>query len=525
MGIRAGFSFGERQIFVGNRLAARPLDYSGAGGGGKVPCRITRCCEEQRCVLAWQFSSSVSRYRRLHGPSLTTPEFRDIYKEDIASGRVGRCDQRRTAMNGYPPRKPQSARRVAFRKWAFVGAIAGASLISACSQPSDSQQTAEQQQPADEQARKDGDERAWADAEKAGTVAAYTAYLQNFGAGAHVSEASQRIVALNEQARKTADEKAWADAEKAGTAAAYTAYIQNFGGGAHAAEARQRVSELSRKEADERAWADAVRTGTAAAFTAYSQNFSTGAHVAEARQRLAALDEQARKDADDKAWADAEKAGTATALTGYVQKFGSGAHVAEARQRLAALDEQARKEADEKAWADAQKAGTAGAFTGYVQKFGSGAHVAEARQRVAALETQGRREVPSIDIQKTCQAAAGAMVSLMGGTTNEQDVNACLDSEQKARDQIVKDRATYASADKKQCMRTDAYLPSYVEWLTCLEMERDVRKMRGEDQSFGPGPYTLPKVSPTINPAATRQSQRGREPASSRRKGSRLEIY
>jgi hypothetical protein len=211
-------------------------------------------------------------------------------------------------------------------------------------------------------------------------------------------------------------------------------------------------------------------------------------------------------------------------LTGYVQKFGSGAHVAEARQRLAALNEQARKEADEKAWADAQKAGTSGAFTGYVQKFGSGAHVAEARQRVAALETQGRREVPTIDIQKTCQAAAGAMVSLMGGTTNEQDVNACLDSEQKARDQIVKDGATYASADKKQCMRTDVYLPSYVEWLTCLEMGRDVRKMQREDQ-FGTGPYTLPKVRPTINPAATRQSQRGREPASSRRKGSRLEIY
>src|SRR5262249_33843057 len=97
-------------------------------------------------------------------------------------------------------------------------------------------------------------------------------------------------------------------------------------------------------------------------------------------------------------------------------------------------------------------AGGAGAFTGYVQKFGSGAHVAGARKRAAALETQGRREVPSIDIQKTCQAAAGAMVSLMGGTTTEQDVNACLDSEQKSRDQIVKDRATYSAADKKQCM-------------------------------------------------------------------------
>jgi len=47
-------------------------------------------------------------------------------------------------------------------------------------------------------------------------VAAYTSYLQNFGSGAHVSEASQRIVAVNERARKDADEKAWADAEKTG---------------------------------------------------------------------------------------------------------------------------------------------------------------------------------------------------------------------------------------------------------------------------------------------------------------------
>src|SRR5207244_6524468 len=135
-----------------------------------------------------------------------------------------------------------------------------------------------------------------------------------------------------------------------------------------------------------------------------------------------------------------------------------------------------------------EKAGTASAFTSYVQKFGSGAHVAEARKRAAALDTQGRKEVRTIDIQKTCQVAAGVMLSLMGGTTTEQDVNACLDSEQKARDQIVKDRATYSSADKVLSMRTGVYLPSYVEWLTCLEMERDVRKMQREDQ-FGPGPY------------------------------------
>jgi len=97
---------------------------------------------------------------------------------------------------------------------AVVAVIAGAALVSACSQPSDTQQSTAQQQAADEQAQKEADEKAWAEAEKTGTVAAYTAYLQNFGSGAHVSEASQRIVVLNEKARKDADEKAWADAEK-----------------------------------------------------------------------------------------------------------------------------------------------------------------------------------------------------------------------------------------------------------------------------------------------------------------------
>src|SRR6516162_6354790 len=152
-------------------------------------------------------------------------------------------------------RQLRRARRIPFPNLAIVAVIiAGAALASACSQPSDTQQTA-QQQASDEQARKDADEKAWADAEKTGTAAAYTAYLQNFGSGAHVSEASQRIVALNETARKAAD-------EKAGAAAAYTAYIQNFGGGVHVAEARQRVGELGRKEADDKAWANAVRAGT-----------------------------------------------------------------------------------------------------------------------------------------------------------------------------------------------------------------------------------------------------------------------
>ena len=109
-----------------------------------------------------------------------------------------------------------------------------------------------------------------------------------------------------------------------------------------------------------------------------------------------------------------------------------------------------------------------------------------------------RAQIPTINVDKTCQAAGGAAVSLMGRSTTEQDVQMCLDSEQKAREQIIKDQATYSAADKKQCIRTDVYLPSYVEWLTCLEMERDVRKMR-EGQSPATDTFTLPRARPAIS--------------------------
>jgi hypothetical protein len=83
--------------------------------------------------------------------------------------------------------------------------------------------------------------------------------------------------------------------------------------------------------------------------------------------------------------------------------------------------------------------------------------------------------VPTVDIRKTCEAGAGAMIELSGSTV-QHDVDLCLSSEQAARDQIMKDWATFLPAEKTQCMQPSVYLPSYIEWLTCLEMEMSVRK-------------------------------------------------
>jgi hypothetical protein len=107
-------------------------------------------------------------------------------------------------------------------------------------------------------------------------------------------------------------------------------------------------------------------------------------------------------------------------------------------------------------------------------------------------------DVPTIDIQQTCGIAAKAMIQLMGGSSEDSDRNICLGSEQGARAQMSKDWATYPAEDKSRCVQTEVYLPSYVEWLTCFEMERDVRKM-GIARRSPMAPITLPHVKPGVH--------------------------
>jgi hypothetical protein len=92
--------------------------------------------------------------------------------------------------------------------------------------------------------------------------------------------------------------------------------------------------------------------------------------------------------------------------------------------------------------------------------------------------------VPTIEVRKGCQASQEALGSIFGN--NAFGLDACLKQEQEARQQIVNNWTTYPPVDKQKCIITTGYNPSYVEWITCLEMYRDVRKLHTE-QSVGAG--------------------------------------
>ena len=111
---------------------------------------------------------------------------------------------------------------------------------------------------------------------------------------------------------------------------------------------------------------------------------------------------------------------------------------------------------------------------------------------------------PTIDIQKTCRENVTALSTGLGGEIN-QDVSVCLMDEQAARDQMVKDWATYAAIAKERCVQPKEYLPGYVEWHTCLELTRDVLKMRKENASDTSGSNAS---GPSGSSASRRTSRR-----------------
>jgi hypothetical protein len=86
--------------------------------------------------------------------------------------------------------------------------------------------------------------------------------------------------------------------------------------------------------------------------------------------------------------------------------------------------------------------------------------------------------VPQVDIEKTCRASEKTVKDVFGDSVVGNTFESCMGHERANREQLVKDWGTYPAGDKAHCVQPAVYMPNYTEWLTCLEMDRDVRKMR-----------------------------------------------
>ena len=94
--------------------------------------------------------------------------------------------------------------------------------------------------------------------------------------------------------------------------------------------------------------------------------------------------------------------------------------------------------------------------------------------------------VPKLNVEPSCKTA-GVEGMALGRTTQS-----CLNDENGARDQLVKDWSTFSASDKSHClsMVSTGGSPSYVELLSCLEMSRDAKKIAESRKAEQPEPTT-----------------------------------
>ena len=106
-------------------------------------------------------------------------------------------------------------------------------------------------------------------------------------------------------------------------------------------------------------------------------------------------------------------------------------------------------------------------------------------------------QVPKLDLTATCRAISGKDFSI------KVDTQRCLKTEHEARDKLAADWAKYKAADRNLCSQTARLggFESYVQLLTCLELQQDVAVARSQPAQRGE-----PAASPmTDRPAGLRR--------------------
>jgi len=120
--------------------------------------------------------------------------------------------------------------------------------------------------------------QAWAACQKAGTVAAYEAFLAQFPNGQHQSEAKEMLRFLKE-------EKAWQTARQDNSIASYLRYQDNYPQGQYFAQSVQAIADLE----DAQDWTIAQGRDTIAAYLQYQTRHPRGQYRAQAQQAVQRL--------------------------------------------------------------------------------------------------------------------------------------------------------------------------------------------------------------------------------------------
>jgi hypothetical protein len=95
---------------------------------------------------------------------------------------------------------------------------------------------------------------------------------------------------------------------------------------------------------------------------------------------------------------------------------------------------------------------------------------------LAGLSTAQAADVPKLDVERMCRESANA------DPTIDYSAKRCIDSEYQARDELAKKWQNFSASERQECtgVATMGGTASYVELITCLEMDQAVRQERAK---------------------------------------------
>lgn len=129
--------------------------------------------------------------------------------------------------------------------------------------------------------------------------------------------------------------------------------------------------------------------------------------------------------------------------------------------------------------------------------FCAAAFVVAALAEAAAANDKG---LPTLDLQTRCKKSEAAMIDMMGAEDVKGSAfDLCVKSEQAARDALQAAWADIPPSYKSFCVRPGDYSASYIEWIACVEMLIDAKKMR---PAVSADTGDVPKRCPMISYAA-----------------------
>jgi len=125
----------------------------------------------------------------------------------------------------------------------------------------------------------------------------------------------------------------------------------------------------------------------------------------------------------------------------------------------------------------------------------------------ATLILTAADQVPTFDVTPSCRAAAEAS----GG---QDRLQTCVQSEQNARDELVRTWSQYSTSDRSLCSQPAGVggEPTYTELITCLEMARDTRNPPNRAAESASSPTTSGMAPDQGVPSGTTPGMLHRQP-------------